>query len=128
MTNRGKYDVLCQVGFLDFRLFGRSGNDTALLHGVQTGQNFPPPVTHPEFYYGFFGVTAAWQFLISRHRTPIPFVIGWRCCRHCIEKGSFVAAILLLYSQERVAAAWLIFAAADATWFVLFVIAYFENA
>jgi len=27
------------------------------------GQDNPPPVNHPEFYYGFFGVTLAWQFM-----------------------------------------------------------------
>ena len=35
------------------------------------GQNSPPPITHPEFYYGFLGVTVAWQILflvISRKR------------------------------------------------------------
>ena len=25
----------------------------------QTGVDYPPPVTHPEYYYGFFGVTLA---------------------------------------------------------------------
>ena len=25
------------------------------------GREYPPPVTHPDFYYGFVGVTRAWQ-------------------------------------------------------------------
>ena len=29
----------------------------------QTSEDYPPPITHPEYYYGFFGVTLAWQFL-----------------------------------------------------------------
>ena len=41
------------------------------------GVDFPPPITHPEFYYGFVGVAVAWQvaFLImstdpARYRRP----------------------------------------------------------
>jgi hypothetical protein len=26
----------------------------------QTGEDYAPPVTHPEYYYGFLGVTLAW--------------------------------------------------------------------
>ena len=25
------------------------------------GQKYPPPVTHPDFYYGFLGLAIAWQ-------------------------------------------------------------------
>ena len=90
---------------------------------AQTGQNYPPPVNHPEFYYGFFGVTAAWQFLFLiigsdpvRYR---PAMLG-----AMIEKVSFVSAIVVLYGQGRVPAAWMVFAIADATWLVLFLISY----
>jgi hypothetical protein len=27
------------------------------------GHDHPPPVTHPEFFYGFFAVAIAWQIL-----------------------------------------------------------------
>ena len=35
------------------------------------GRDYPPPVTHPEFFYGFFALGIAWQvlFLIRRHRS-----------------------------------------------------------
>jgi hypothetical protein len=29
----------------------------------QVGRDFPPPITHPENYYGFIGVALAWQVL-----------------------------------------------------------------
>jgi hypothetical protein len=29
----------------------------------QFGRDHPPPVNHPEFYYGFFGVTLSWQVM-----------------------------------------------------------------
>jgi hypothetical protein len=93
---------------------------------AQTGENYPPPVNHPEYYYGFFGVTVAWQFLFM--------VIGSDPIRYrlamlpaLIEKGSFVAAILVLYLQARVPAVWLAFASNDGTWLVLFLIAYLKT-
>ena len=37
---------------------------------TQIGLDMPPAITHPEYYYGFIGVTLAWQvgFLLSGHR------------------------------------------------------------
>jgi len=29
----------------------------------QFGRDHPPPVNHPELYYGFFGVTLSWQLM-----------------------------------------------------------------
>ena len=89
----------------------------------KTGEDYPPPITHPEYYYGFFGVTLAWQFLFLviasdpvRYRPAmLPAVL---------EKASFAFAIPLLYAAGRVAGMWLGFAAMDATWLVLFVVAY----
>ncbi len=89
----------------------------------QTGEDYPPPITHPEYYYGFFGVTLAWQlmFLVIASN-PIRYRMAMLPAM--LEKGSFVVAILLLYVSGRVAGVWLGFAAMDATWLVLFVIAY----
>ena len=44
-----------------------------------------------------------------------------------LEKASFAGAIPLLYAAGRVAAVWLSFAAMDATWLVLFVVAYLRT-
>jgi hypothetical protein len=90
----------------------------------QTGEDYPPPVTHPEYYYGFIGVTLAFQFMF--------LVIGSDPVRYrramlpsMLEKASFVVAILILYAAGRVPAVWVGFASMDATWLVLFVAAYF---
>ena len=64
-------------------------------------RNFPPPLTHPEQFYGFLGVAIAWQcafLLIARdvHRFRLfmqPAVF---------EKLSFGLATLVLYGQGRV--------------------------
>jgi hypothetical protein len=29
------------------------------------GQEAPPPINHPEFYYGFLGVALLWQLVFS---------------------------------------------------------------
>jgi hypothetical protein len=86
-------------------------------------QDNPPPVNHPEFYYGFFGVALAWQILFLVISTdPIryrPVMIP-----AMLEKASFAIAIPILYALERVALSWVGIASLDAIWLVLFIIAY----
>jgi hypothetical protein len=92
----------------------------------QTSADYPPAITHPEYYYGFFGVTLAWQVLflviasdpIRYRRAMLPAML---------EKIGFVGAILLLYAAGRVAGVWLGFASMDATLLVLFVVAYLQT-
>lgn len=68
---------------------------------AKTGRDFPPPINHPEFYYGFIGVTIAWQvpFLLlsinpTRYRLlMIPAVL---------EKASFTIGVVVLFLQHRV--------------------------
>jgi hypothetical protein len=88
--------------------------------------DFPPAINRPEFYYGFVGVTLAWQFMFlliasdpARYRRAmLPAVL---------EKMSFAVAIPLLYAAGRVAGVWVGFASVDATWLVLFVVAYLRT-
>ncbi len=86
-------------------------------------QEYPPAINRPEFYYGFAGLCLAWQVLF--------LVIGSDPVRYrpamlpaMLEKVSFAAAVPLLYAAGRVPAVWLGFAAMDATWLVLFIIAF----
>jgi len=62
------------------------------------GRVYPPPITHPDLYYGFIGVTLAWQiaFLMIgtnpvRYRTIMLAGI--------LEKVLYVGAIIALYLQ-----------------------------
>lgn len=43
---------------------------------AQTGRDYPPPITHPEYYYGFVGVGVAWllAFLVI---LGVLFIIAW---------------------------------------------------
>jgi hypothetical protein len=92
----------------------------------QFGQDEPPPVNHPEFYYGFFGVTLAWQFMflvigsdpVRFRRAMLPAML---------EKAGFAIAIPVLYTLGRVNLTWVGFASMDATWLVLFLVAYLRT-
>lgn len=84
------------------------------------GRTQPPPITHPDFYYGFVGIALAWQiaFLIIardplRYLSLMPAVF--------LEKALYPAAVFVLYSQGRVAAQMLGGASLDVVWLVLFV-------
>jgi hypothetical protein len=64
-------------------------------------RDFPPPLTHPEHFYGFVGVALAWQFVflliardVQRYRLLVLPAI--------LEKLSFGAAALVLFAQDRV--------------------------
>ena len=91
------------------------------------GVDSPPPITHPEFYYGFIGVTVAWQlaFLVLstdpvRYRPlMIPAVF---------EKLSFVVAIALLFVQQRVSSLMLAPAGIDLLLGILFVAAFLKTS
>jgi hypothetical protein len=89
----------------------------------QTGVDYPPPVTHPEYYCGFFGVTLAWQFLFLVIASD-PVRYRPAMLPAMLEKAGFAVAIPALYAAGRVAAVWVGFAAMDAAWLVLFVVAF----
>jgi hypothetical protein len=92
----------------------------------QTSEDYPPPITHPEYYYGFLGVTLAWQVMflviasdpVRYRRAMLPAML---------EKAGFALAVPILYAADRVAGVWLGFASMDATWLVLFVVAYLRT-
>ena len=56
----------------------------------KTGRDFPPAITHPEYFYGFIGIAVAWQIVfVVISRDPIRyrpilgvlFVIAYRRTR-----------------------------------------------
>jgi hypothetical protein len=86
----------------------------------------PPPITHPEFYYGFLGVALAWQVLFlvlardpERYRPMmIPAIL---------EKIGFPIAIVVLFLQNRVSRLMFAPAGIDLILGVLFVAAYVKT-
>jgi hypothetical protein len=79
---------------------------------TRIGRDTPPPITHPEFFYGFLGVAIAWQvvFLIIAQdpRRYRPLMLAG-----VIEKFSFGIAAAALYIQKRVSGAVVAFGVLD---------------
>ena len=90
------------------------------------GQDQPPPITHPEFFYGFIGVTLAWQVLFLIIATdPIRFRPAMLAAM--VEKITYAVAVPVLYAQHRVAPVVVVFAGIDAVLLVLFIVAYLRT-
>src|SRR5262245_40096137 len=94
--------------------FARAVFGTAGIYGLlallplyfleeRIGRVQPPAITHPEYFYGFIGVTVAWQvaFLIIA-RDPMRFrPLMWAAM---IEKFSYVIAATCLWFRGRLIA------------------------
>jgi hypothetical protein len=93
----------------------------------KTGIDYPPPITHLEFFYGFIGITVAWQlaFLVIstdpvRFRPLMPVTL--------VEKMTFVIAIAVMWLMARPVPPPIVAGAAiDAVLFVLFTMAYLRT-
>ena len=90
------------------------------------GRDAPPPITHPEHFYGFIGVVITWQlaFLIigrdpARFRALMPVTV--------LEKLVFAVPVLLLWAQRRVASSVLPFAGLDLLLGALFFASYLRT-
>ncbi len=109
--------------FLIAGIYGLAVLLPPFLMEARVGRDDPPAVTHPEFFYGFLGVAAAWQiaFLVIatdpvRYR---PLMIP-----SALAKLSFAGAVAVLYWQGRLSGVIVGFAAVDFVLGVLFVMAY----
>lgn len=97
---------------------------------AKTGRDYPPAITHPEYYYGFIGIAVAFQVLF--------IIIGTNPVRYrgamiaaILEKASFGFAVIALFLAERATPLLLGLALMDLTLGALFLIAFLrtpENA
>ena len=90
---------------------------------TQIGIADPPPITHPEYFYGFLGVTIAWQLAF--------LLIAWRPDLYRLfmlagiaEKALYGAAAVTLFLQARISGPTFVFACIDMTFGALFVVAF----
>lgn len=94
---------------------------------AKIGRDFPPPITHPEYFYGFIGVTIAFQFAFlviardpARYRAMmIPAIL---------EKGTWAVATAALFLIGRLNGQMLGAGLIDLLLGVLFTVAYFRTA
>lgn len=85
------------------------------------GADSPPPITHPEYFYGFIGIVITWQlvFLLiasdpERYRAIMPIAV--------LEKLAFGIPVLVLFAGQRITTSVLGFGVIDLVWALLFAI------
>jgi hypothetical protein len=90
------------------------------------GRDLPPPITHPEYFYGFVGVALAWQVLfLMLGRDPLRYRPLMLPC--VVEKITYGLAVIVLFFQARVAPVTLITGLIDLVLATLFVTAYVKT-
>ena len=94
---------------------------------TKIGRDTPPPITHPEYFYGFICVAVAWQVLfLVLSRDPVryrPMMIP-----AMLEKIGFPIAVVILYFQGRLDPTIFVPASADLILLVLFMVSYRKTA
>ncbi len=92
---------------------------------AQINIDFPPAITHPEYFYGFLGVVISWQVLF--------FILAINPLRYklmiisaIIEKFSYGIAVIVLFSQHRIHTMILSSGIVDLIFGILFIVAFFK--
>lgn len=86
--------------FLIAGVYGVVSLVPALFAEDMVSRMSPPALTHPEFYYGFFGSALVWQFmflLISRDPARFRVLMPLAIC----EKIAFFVPCIVLYGLGR---------------------------
>lgn len=118
-------DRFSKIVFLAAGIYGL----VVLLPGFfgekMVAEKMPPAITHPEFFYGFFGVAVAWQvaFLViardpQRFQPIIPAAI--------LEKLTYCVACAVLFALGRIPLIVAFGGAGDFVLGTLFTISYFR--
>lgn len=91
---------------------------------ARIGHDDPPAITHPEYFYGFVGITLAWQvvfLMIAREPARYrPLMLA-----SVLEKLAWGVAAIVLFRQQRVSGMTLGFGSIDLLLGALFVVAFF---
>jgi hypothetical protein len=86
----------------------------------------PPAITHPEFFYGFVGITLAWQIVfLAIARNPVryrPLMLI-----SVLEKLAYGVPAIVLFTQQRVKTMTLTFGCIDLLLGTLFVLAFLST-
>lgn len=91
----------------------------------QIGVDFPPAITHPEYYYGFGFVTLAWQILfLFIAINPVKYKL--MIIPAILEKIPAGTALVVLFSQGRVSSLMLSGGVIDILLGLMFIVAFFK--
>jgi hypothetical protein len=114
-----------RVVFLIAGLYGLVVLTPGYFFEQAIGRETPPPITHPEFFYGFLGVALAWQVLLLLiAHNPVryrPMMIP-----SIIEKLSYAGAVIVLLKQHRIPLSTSDLGLVDLVLAVLFAISFFK--
>lgn len=90
---------------------------------ARIGHDDPPAITHPEYFYGFVGITLAWQvvfLMIAREPARYrPLMLA-----SVLEKLAWGVAAIVLFRQQRVSGMTLGFGGIDLLLGALFIVAF----
>ena len=118
--------IVARLTFLVAGVYGLAVLAPQYFLEGKNGRDFPPPITHPEYYYGFVGVALAWQFAFlifsrdpARYRPLMPVAV--------LEKASYGLAAVALYAQGRAHALVLATGLIDLLLGALFVVSYLKT-
>src|SRR6185503_14896141 len=118
--------------------FARRGFAAAGIYGLavlvplyfledRLGRELPPPINHPEYFYGFVGVAVAWQFLFLVLAAD-PLRYRPMMLPSILEKLTYGLAVLLLYAQSRVGTPTLVTGSIDLLLGALFAASYVKTS
>ena len=91
------------------------------------GRQTPPPINHPQFYFGFLGAGLVWQiafFVIAKDPVRFrPMMIP-----SVLEKLSYVVMLIMLHLQGRLDAGQMFFCGTDLLLGLLFIAAFVKTS
>jgi hypothetical protein len=93
----------------------------------QYNRIYQPPITHPEFFYGFFALGIAWQILFFILATD-PIKYRAMMIPSMLEKIGYPVALIFLHFQNRIAPRMFALGSLDWLFLILFAIAYAKTA
>jgi hypothetical protein len=119
--------IFARRAFLIAGIYGLLGVLPLYFMEGRISRDQPPAISHPEYFYGFVGVTVSWQLaflVISRDpRRFRPLMIP-----SVLEKASFGIAMIALYATGRISGQVLALGMIDLALGILFVVAYMRTA
>jgi len=90
------------------------------------GRQYPPPITHPDFYYGFLAVTIPWQIvflMIGRQPQRLRLMM----IPAILEKFPYVNTLAVLYARGRIVSGQLVPGIPDLVLGCLFIAAFLKT-
>jgi len=89
-------------------------------------RQYPPPITHPDFYYGFVSITFAWQIVFLVISTD-PFRYRPIMAAALVEKFGYIATLGALYARGQIQFGQFAVVAPDCVLGILFIAAFFKT-